>query len=67
MRSPISGLYCSGNRPILQAIGSAEDHRLLSFERYAAWVVNSVTGSVVWNKTRQAPSLQSVVFNFYPA
>jgi hypothetical protein len=31
MRSAISGLYCSGNRPILPAIGSAEDHRLPSF------------------------------------
>ena len=26
MRSGISALYCGGNRPILPAIGSAEDH-----------------------------------------
>jgi len=31
MRSAISGLYCSGNRPILPAVGTAEDHRLPSF------------------------------------
>ena len=31
MRSAISGLYCRGNRLILPAVGTAEDHRLPSF------------------------------------
>jgi hypothetical protein len=31
MRSAISGLHCGGNRLILPAIRSAEDHRLLNF------------------------------------